>query len=51
MDGPEGLPEGRGYYGEQTMVRVIQEDSCICETLLILDFLGTFAPLPPGGGT
>lgn len=50
MDGPEGLPEGRGHYGEQTMVRVIQEDSCNCETLLFLDFWWTFAAPPPSGG-
>lgn len=37
MDGAERLLEGRGHYGEQTLVRVIQEDRCNCETLL-LDF-------------
>lgn len=42
MDGPEGLSEGRGHYGEQTMVRVIQEDSRNCETLPFLDFSVNF---------
>lgn len=42
VDGSKGLPEGRGHYGKQTMVRVTQEDSCSFETSLFLDFLVNF---------